>query len=42
MNTKSELLNGYIIEEMYVHQPPGFENHKNHDFFVNIRNPCMV
>ena len=26
MNVKSAFLNGYIMEEVYVKQPPGFEN----------------
>ena len=26
MDVKSEFLNGYIYEEVYVHQPPGFES----------------
>jgi hypothetical protein len=34
MDMKSAFLNGYIEEEVYVRQPPGFENTKflNHVF----------
>ena len=34
MDVKSVFLNGYITEEVYVAQPPGFENHDfpNHVF----------
>jgi len=28
MDVKSACLNGYIDEEFYVSQPPGFEDHK--------------
>jgi hypothetical protein len=28
MDVKSALFNGYISEEVYVNQPPGFENTK--------------
>ena len=34
MNVKSDFLNGFINEEVYVEQPPGFEsfNFPNHVF----------
>jgi len=34
MNVKSSFLNGYLKEEVYVMQPPGFENTEfsNHVF----------
>lgn len=34
MDVKSAFLNGYISEEVYVEQPPGFQNHEfpNHVF----------
>ena len=37
MDVKSVFLNGYISEEVYVEQPPGFENHafSNHVFRLN-------
>lgn len=33
MDVKSAFINGYITKDLYVHQPPDFENHKNQDFF---------
>lgn len=37
MDVKSVFLNGYITEEFHVHQPPGFENHKNIDFVYKLK-----
>ena len=38
MDVKSFFFNGFIAEEVYVEQPPGFENHEfsNHIFFYKI------
>ena len=37
MNVKSAFLNGFISEQVFVEQPPGFENHAfpNHVFKLN-------
>lgn len=37
MDVKSAFLNGYITEEVYVHQPPSFENHKNLNFVYKLK-----
>lgn len=37
MDVKSEFLNGYTTEEVYVHQPLGFENHKNLDYVFKLK-----
>ena len=37
MDVRSAFLNGYITEEVYVHQPHGFEYHKNPDFVFKLK-----
>jgi hypothetical protein len=37
MGVKSAFLNGYISEEVYVHQPPGFESSQNPDFVFKLK-----
>lgn len=37
MDVKGELFNGYIIEEVYVHQSPGFENPKCPKFIYKLK-----
>ena len=32
----STFLNGYIAKEVYVEQPPGFENHEYPDHVFNL------
>ena len=36
MNVKSAFLNGFIKKEVYVEQPPSFENHKYPDHVFKI------
>ncbi|KAH9688106.1 Integrase catalytic domain-containing protein [Citrus sinensis] len=38
MDVKSSFLNGYIMEEVYVKQPPGFENEKFPDHVYKLSN----
>lgn len=42
MDVKSAFMNDYITKEVYVHQPPSFENHKHSDFVYKLKNICMV
>ena len=36
MDVKSTFLNGYIEEEVYVKQAPGFENHTYADYVFRL------
>ena len=36
MDVKSAFLNRYIKEEVYVEQPPGFEDHKYTDYVFKV------
>ena len=42
MDAKSAFLNGFIEEEVYVRQPPGFENRKHPDRVFKLQKALMV
>ena len=37
MDVKSAFLNGYIVEEVYVEQPPGFQDHKYPNYVFKLK-----
>jgi len=37
MDVKSAFLNGYINEEVFVDQPPGFEDHKHPNHVLKLK-----
>jgi hypothetical protein len=37
MDVKSAFLNGYINEELYVKQPPSFENHEHPNYVFKLK-----
>ncbi|KAH9734859.1 Integrase catalytic domain-containing protein [Citrus sinensis] len=41
MDVKSAFLNGYIMGEVYVKQPPGFENENFQIMFISYQKHCM-
>jgi hypothetical protein len=37
MDVKSVFLNGYISEEVYIEQPPGFKDYKKHNYVYKLK-----
>ena len=37
MDVKSTFLNGYILEDVYIEQPPDFQNHKYPDHVFKLK-----
>ena len=42
IDVKSAFLNGYIEEEVYVDQPPGFMDYKHPNHVYTLKRLCMV
>jgi hypothetical protein len=42
MDIKSAFLNGYINEEVYIEQPPGFEDDNKSNHVYKLKKNCMA
>ena len=42
MDVRSAFLNGFVNEDVYVAQPPGFEDHKHPECVYKLKRHCMA